>query len=80
MVMASRKQTVKPLLPSRVGDGLINIDPESMRRQASDTGLKLLWYIQNVICWGEITIIVKNGEPVRIVQPMREVKLNGDKS
>ena len=74
-----KRQQVKPLLPSRVGDGIISIDSDAMRKQASNTGLKLLWYIQNVVCWGEVTIIVKNGEPVMITQGLREVKL-GDYS
>ena len=70
-----KKQLVKPLLPSQVGDGLMQIDTSIIRTQVSDTGLRLLWYIRNVICWGEITIIVKNGEPVRIMQGVREIKL-----
>ena len=73
-----KRQIVKPLLPPRVGDGILEIDIESFRNRASYTGLRLLWYIQNVVCWGEVTVIVKNGEPVRIIQSVREVKLNGD--
>lgn len=79
--MAKEKQLVKPLLPPRIGDGILEIDIESFRNRASCTGLRLLWYLRNVVCWGEVTVIVKNGEPVRIMQSMREVKLDGnDKS
>lgn len=73
--MSPKKQMVKPLLPSGVGDGLIQVDTSQMRKQASDRDLRLLWYIRNVICWGEVTIEIKNGEPVMIRQNMREAKL-----
>ena len=78
MLVVARKQQVKPLLPSRIVDGILSMDTESMRSLASDSELKLIWYIRNVICWGEITVVVKNGEPVRILEPLREVKLQDD--
>lgn|GEM_PF-5658179 len=54
---------------------ITRVDTDRMRESASPSALRLLWVISQ-IGYGELRVIVKNGEPVRVVEAVKEIKLD----
>jgi hypothetical protein len=47
---------------------------DTIDKPMTEEGVKLLNYLKELM-WGEVTVEVKNGRPVMIRHPVKEVKL-----